>query len=204
MFARSMILTMSAFTFCHTSASAQYGYGGYLSFDNDAYLAPLQRIVAEADARAEQSVQQLMRMPEVQQRYQEFRQAGGTLHYHAYVTWFARTAGFTPQGVQRYIERERQQISEQRQRVAELNDANEVARRNMLEGMNRAYHRNKEMGDVIAGNKHYTDADGRNYVLPFTRPGYHKDSSGRVFHLDQWGKYHLLNDQGYWMPLRQK
>lgn len=204
MLARSMILALSAFSLNSSSVNAQYGYGGYLSFDNDAYLASLQRIMAEADARAEQSVQQLMRMPEVQQRYREFRQAGGTLEYHAYVTWFARTAGFTPQGVRRYIERERQQISEQRQRVAELNDANEAARRSMQEGMNRAHQRNKELGDAIAGNQHYTDADGRKYVLPFTRPGYHKECTGRVFHLDQHGNYHLLSEQGYWIPLRQK
>lgn len=204
MLVRSLFFTMSALTLCHSHARAQYGYGGYLSFDNDAYLAPLQQIVAEADKRVENSVQQLKRMPEVQQRYREFRQAGGTLDYHAYVCWFARTAGFTPQGVRRYIDRERQQIQEQRQRVAELNDANVVARRNMQEGMDRSYQRNKELGDVIAGSQHYTDADGSKYVLPYTRPGYYQDSAGRVFHLDQWGKYHRLTEQGYWSPLRQK
>lgn len=204
MLARTAILTLVTLACSNSRADAQFGYGGYLSFDNDTYLAPLQRIVAEADALAEQSVQQLMRMPEVQQRYQEFRQAGGTLNYHAYVTWFARTAGFTPQGVRRYIEHERQQIAQQRQHVQELNDANDEARRSMQSGMDRAYQRHKEMGDVIAGNRHYTDADGRSYVLPFTRPGYYQDSTGRVFHLDRWGNYHLRTEQGYWIPLQQK
>lgn len=204
MLARTVIFTLATLACSSSRAEAQFGYGGYLSFDNDAYLAPLQRIVADADARAEHSVQQMMRMPEVQQRYREFRQAGGTLDYHAYVTWFARTAGFTLQGVRRHIERERQQIHEQRQRVAELNDAHDAARRSMQEGMSRAYQRNKEMGDVIAGNQRYTDAEGRNYVLPFTRQGYHQDSTGRVFHLDQWGNYHLRSEQGYWIPLRQQ
>lgn len=201
---RWLPFALAAVAWPATAAQAQFGYGGYLNFDHDAGMAELQRIVAQADARAEQSLQQLMRHPEVKARYEAYRRAGGTASLREYAQGYARTGGYTAAGTRNYLDRERQRNSQWREHQAELNAANDEARRSRQHGMESAMQRNKELGDVIAGQRHYVDAEGNRFLLPYTRPGYLQDSTGRLYHLDQWGNYQMRTPQGYWVPLQQR
>ncbi|MBL8821379.1 MAG: hypothetical protein JNJ77_02240 [Planctomycetia bacterium] len=201
MFARNLSLILA---FCSTSAAcAQYGYGGLIRMDYGD-LSELERIVRQADARLENTIQQMMRMPEIQKRYQEFRQAGGTLAYKPYVHWLAQTAGGTPEGINRFLKSERNRIEREKSAYADLSKAHRDASESMQRGFDNAMTRNREFGDVIAGNQHYLLPNGSQVQLPYTRPGFTADSAGRTFYLDQYGNYSYLNEYGYWVPLRPK
>jgi hypothetical protein len=167
-------------------------------------LSELERIVRQADARLENTIQQMMRMPEIQKRYQEFRQAGGTLAYKPYVHWLAQTAGGTPEGINRFLASERNRIAREKQSFADLRNAHQDASKSMQEGFEKASTRYREWGDVIAGNQHYLLPNGSQVQLPYTRPGFSTDSAGRTYYLDHYGNYSYLNEYGYWVPLKPK
>ncbi|HMP17683.1 MAG TPA: hypothetical protein PKD72_11715 [Gemmatales bacterium] len=205
MFARVCSTALLLLGMYYTEAQAQYGYGGYLQMDHADLMAPLYRIVQKADAAAEQSLQQLMQMPELRERYKEFQQAGGQLSYRDYVAWFARTAGFTPQGVRHYLTSEQRRNAQWQRRQDEFNQTNDEARRAQWEGMDKTIARQREWGNIIAGYRTYVESNGASYELPFNKPGIYRDSEGRLFGLDQHGNYTRWSPSEWrWIPLQAK
>lgn len=209
MFARFASLALAACACASTDAFGQVYYGGYnLGPDYGAMaqqsMARLNNIVKQAEQRAEEAVQNLMKMPEVQARYQHYRQAGGNLSFHQYATWFAATAGGTPEGIRRYLNNEKDIQSKEKAAYEGYRKAQRDASEAMTQGHQRFFENQREMGNVIAGNMTYVDQSGQKFTLPYTQPGYHTDpGTGTVFHLDRYGRYHYMqNNSGWWIPLQ--
>lgn len=208
MFARLASMALAACALNTTDAFGQVSYGGYnLGPDYGAMInqsmANMNNIVRQAEQRANQAVQQAMNDPRCKGMYQQHLQQGGRLSLQQFAYQYVATAGFTPGGADRYMASEQQNQAKEKAAFNGWMDAAQKSRE-AVSNWQEGYRRNQsEMGNILSGNRTYVDAQGQSFTLPYTQPGYYTDrSTGTVYHLDQFGRYHYMqNNSGWWVPL---
>lgn len=188
-------------------ARAQTYYGGYdIGPDYGAMVQDMQRQMEASRMQQQQAAvaiaQQAMQDPTCQGLYQQHRMQGGTMTPLDFGYWCAATGRFSAQGMAAFRQSEaRNQAAEQRslQGLRQAERDRGEAQGNLAEG----YFRNQqEAGRVLQGNSSWVDQAGRQYALPYTRPGVpsYDPQTGQTFQMDNLGNYYVLNN-GYWYPM---
>lgn len=208
MFARFATLAMAACACASTDAFGQVYYGGYNLGPDYGEMArqAIERqnqIVRQAEQRGQQAVQQAMNDPRCQAMYQQELQKGCRLSFQQFAYEYARNGGFTAEGKLKAFQVEQANQAKEKQAHQGLLEAQQRSRE-AINGWQEGYRRNQnEAGNVMTGKMTYVDPQGRQFVLPYLQPGYTTDrNTGTVYHLDQFGRYHYMqNNSGWWIPL---
>lgn len=209
MFARLASLALAACALNTNDALGQVYYGGYnLGPDYGAMaqqgMARLNEIVNQANQEGANAVQRTMQDPRCKAMYRQHQQQGGRLSFEQFAYEYARTGGFTAQGKARAFQVEQDNQAKEKQAHDGLMEARSRSAAAVAQWQS-GFHQNlAEQGNIMAGNRTYVGPNGQHFTLPYTQPGYYNDpASGTVYHLDQFGRYHYMqNNSGWWVPLQ--
>jgi len=152
-----------------------------------------------------QTVQQRMRDPAVQQAWQRYlQQTGGrpAMDYPTFTYNYIYTNGFSGAGIAHARNTEAGIQARERQSVQELRQA-EGNRAAAQQGQRDAYFANQqEGGRQLMGNSTYVAPNGQALVLPHTwqRNGTYQHQ-GSTYHVDASGQYYVRATDGWWYPL---
>ena len=151
-------------------------------------------------------VQQNMQNPQVQQSYQAYVNNGGTMSYQQFAYQWAATAGFSPDGMARYNQNERNIQQREGQAIQQYrqNQANNY------QAMQDMHQRNAEIarhrGNTLQGTTDYVDpSTGIQHNLPHNvQPNtYMQDPNGQGYYNDPQGNYYRGDGNGNWFGLEE-
>lgn len=140
-------------------------------------------------------VQQNMSNPGIQQLYWQYRQQGGTASFEQFCYSYAATAGFTPDGIQRYQQSEAGIAAQQRQAWSQYQQAQAERAQAQSQWANGYYLNQQQAGYTMQGQASYSNGQ----YLPYTwQPG----TSHGNYTVDSTGQYYQVND-GWATPIYQ-
>jgi len=207
MFARLASIALAACACSTTDAFGQIYYGGYnLGPDYGAMLnqalAQQNAAVRAAEQRANQAIEKAMQDPRCKAMYQQHVQQGGRSSLRDFAYWFVATNGGDPAATRRYMEGERNNQIKEQDAWRGLQRAQEESRK-AISAWQEGYRQNQsEMGNIMTGKATYVDPTGQRHLLPYTQPGVYRDAStGNVYGLDQYGRYFMRDNNGFWTEL---
>lgn len=209
MFARLASLALATVAMGSTDAFGQVYYGGYnLGPDYgqmaNQMMAQMNNTVRLAEQRAQEAVEKAMQDPRCKAMYQQHLQQGGRTSLRDFAYWYVATAGGTSEGARRYMNNELNNQSKEKAAVQGLWNAQQQSKQAIAAWQQGYYHNQAEAGNIMSGNKTYTDQNGQQHVLPYLQPGYYRNpQTGVLFHLDQFGRYHMRDTNGYWTELNR-
>lgn len=202
-----LAIAATAVAFQTAPSAAQVMYGGYnLGPDYGSMIQEqLQRGQAmqyQMQQKQQQIVTQVMQDPRFQAKYRQYRAQGGQMSPQQYAYNYAATAGYTPDGINRFRKIEGDNQRREGQALRGLRQA-EGARGQAQMDYSYGYQRNNnEFGNLLRGNSTYVAPNGQNYVLPHTQPGQvQRDYNGNAFVMDNRGQYYMYTPYG-WQPMR--
>ena len=161
--------------------------------------------IARGQQMVNQTVQQRMQDPQVQAAWRDYLQRSGgrpAMDYPTFTYNYIYTNGFSAQGVAHARANEAGIQSRERAAVQGLREA-EAARGAAQQSQRDGYFRNQqEAGRGLMGMSTYAAPNGSSMQLPHTwqKNGTY-DFQGRRYHVDASGQYHVLADNGWWVPL---
>ena len=188
---------------------AQVTYGGYdLGPD---YGAMLQQMQQQQDQLQEQMrqqemlvVQNAMANPDCAAKYRQHLAQGGQLSYEQFAWQYAATGGLTAIGIAQFQQNERANQQREHATWLGLRDA-ETQRAAAQQQYAEGYQRNlQHAGDNLQGRSAWIDPfDGQAHTLGYLEPdtGYYDAQSGRAYHRDATGQYHVQGSDGLWYPM---
>jgi hypothetical protein len=207
MFARIASLALATVALGSTDAFGQVYYGGYhLGPDYgqliNQQMAEMNNTVRMAQQRANEAVEKAMQDPRCRAMHQQHLQQGGRTSLRDFAYWYVATAGGTPEGARRYMNSEFNNQAKEKAAVQGLWDAQQKSRQAMAAWQQGYFNNQVEAGNILSGNMTYTGSNGQQYVLPYIQPGYYLNpQTGVLFHLDQFGRYHMQDTSGNWTEL---
>ncbi len=153
-------------------------------------------------------VQGNMQNPQVQQMYQTYISQGGTMTFQQFAYNYAATAGFTPDGMARRNQNERQ-IQQNDQRALQGYRENQQQNSQWMQQM---HQRNSEIahqrGNLLNGTTDYVDpSTGQRYNLPHTvQPNtqLYDPNSGQGFYNNPQGNYYRQDPNGWDYELQEE
>lgn len=207
MFSRIASLALATVALGTTDAFAQVYYGGYnLGPDYgqliNQKMAEMNNTVRMAQQRANEAVEKAMQDPRCKAMYQQHLQQGGKSSYRDFAYWYVATAGGTPEGARRYMDNEFNNQAREKAALQGLWDAQQRSRHAIAAWQQGYFNNQVEAGNILSGNMTYTGSNGQQYVLPYLQPGFYRNpQTGVLFHLDQYGRYHMQDASGNWTEL---
>lgn len=168
------------------------------------YYQQMDQLNRQMQQTETQIVNRNMNDPRVQQRYQQYLNAGspyGQMSPQQFAYLYAATGGFTREGLAKYHQTTRQ-----------INAKDHTAQRDYHNHVNNlwsathqersdTYHRQQQdFGDLMSGNTWYSNTpSGDRYYLPYTvqQGQTYTDYYGRTFTMDSMGHYRMVDEHGY-------
>lgn len=188
-------------------AAAQVTYGGYtLGPDYGAMARQQEQLMhrqrQQMQAQEQQIVAQVMSDPRFGPLYQQHRAQGHRSTPEQFAYWLAATNWGSRDGVRQLHENERRNGEAEHRAWRGVQEAERQRQEAMRQNGARQHEIARERGNTLQGNSTYVGRDGRQYVLPHTRPGVvQRDYQGNSFVMDNSGQYHQLTPHG-WQPMR--
>lgn len=166
----------------------------------------MRQLDAQMRATENTIVQSNLNNPYIQQRYHDYRAAGGNLAPEQYAYMYGATAGFTPQGVATYntvttniAQRDRAAVQDYHGYVNQLWSDTNAYRSEVNDRIWRG------RGDVLSGSSTFANPQsGTAYVLPYTVPTHTSqlDTSGNQFYMDGQSNYWMSSGNGWWTQMQ--
>ena len=151
-------------------------------------------------------IQTNMQDPRVQQMYRMHRAQGGTLDFPSYCYQYARTAGFTREGVQNAVNSDRAIERREQDHMNQYRAWSNNLQRETTDYRTSAHDRwARQRGENLSGTGTYGAGNGGpNWTLPHTTPvggTIHDANTGNTFHASSHGGYWVQTPNGSWMPI---
>jgi hypothetical protein len=156
----------------------------------------------QMNAQLQGEMQQAMANPQIQEAYRQYQMRGGPMNYHDFVYGWMATAGYSPQGIQKWRESEnfnqhQEWIAQQGLKMAEMQRGQA-----QMENWGHFHHNQSVFGQNLMGQANYETPMGpqtHSYTLP---PGYHDTPQGRIF-VNVQGEYFQVDAHGNHYQMHQ-
>ena len=168
-------------------------------------LARQNAAVNQAQGQVQQIVARRMQDPAVQAAWQRHVQQNGgrpTMDYATFTYYYVYSNGFSAQGVAHMRANESAIQSREAAAWQGLRQA-QAQRAQAQQAQRDGYHANQqEAGRQLMGQSTYVAPNGQGLQLPHTwQANTTYRYQGHTYHVDAGGRYHVLDGNGYWVPL---